>query len=607
MATADQEVIRTDSGLKITRTELGDVEVNIKDEYYLHLNDADCVRTITYRNKASVSVPVKLSNLKCAFFPTFEGFRATVGNEDKTDLLTETLLDYTKLTNVFYDAEIGPEEILTLSITCNSKNFVSLVDDSFFSFTFPEKATYELILHGFNAETHPFVCHINDKRAEKDRDFRSATDSLSFRPISLGKNEPLQIRLLRLSTPAILPTFHFFSRLSKGKQSPLSGLIIILIQHLLSDSIHLVHGFFKNGVPKNDIFIVGIPYSTKAKTVKYLKIERYDNLYTPDNYPFDDIVRSMINIAIQHSKSAQKKILIVEDGGYVVPLLHKEYLREAELFVGAVEQTANGIWRDEDIFEKDHIDYQIPIIDVARSPLKTRLESPLIGRAVCNNIQLLLGREFIEISGREVGIVGFGNTGSRIAKNLADLGAKVTIYSNSYIDLNFAHNEGYRIEEQPEALIGKCRVIIEATGQEWARAKEIAAFQDGSYFINASSKRLGIDYDNFLGMIDESKTQNILGVGARYELTTGKRVTLLADGFPINFFASESVPDKAIDFIPTLLFGSAKLLAEKQGSVKNGIVGFSYEKQEPKEMTEFKKLLLDLQERIAEMHLNKER
>lgn len=581
---------------------IGEAEVRIIDEYFLHLKDADCVRTITYYNKGNNPIPVDLTAIKFAFFPTCENFNVEINGVNKPELLTEDdPAYYSRVIKInFTENQLLPAKKIEIKISCKWKNFVSWIDDCFFTVTYPDRAKYSLILHGLNPENRPYLFHIGDREAIKDTDYFLATDSVIFNDVDLDRNNPLRVKMLILSTARKLPTLNYFSTTNKIN---LSGYIVILIQHLLSDFIHLVDAFLSSRVDKSHVFIVGIPYSTKDKTVKYLKLKGYENLEIPLVYPFDEQVRSTMRKAIEVSKSNGKKILIVEDGGYAVPILHKEFIGEGDRFIGAVEQTSNGIWRDEEILEKYEIPYCIPIIDVARSNIKLRLESPLIGRAVCRNIELLLGKEFLEISGKKVGVTGFGSTGSRIAKTIKDMGAQLTIYSDNSIDLNFAHNEGYKIAHNGLELVKSSNIIIEATGREWAGADEITALQNGTYFVSASSKRMGIKYNEFEGLIDKDKTVNLPGIGVKYHLTTGNTVTLLADGFPVNFFDSESVPDKAIEFIPTILFESAKFLINKKDVVPKGIIGFAPNKTDSDKIKNIKEELNKLEKDIAHRHL----
>jgi S-adenosylhomocysteine hydrolase len=597
MAKKAKTIKKTD----IKKTELkdiGDLSVKIIDEYYLHLKDADCVRTVIYENKGSATIPINLRGTSFAFFSTCENFALNIDGEDKSDILKEDYSDYSKVVLIDLYAHLAPSRVIKIQITCKWKNFVSMIDDCYFSFIFTESASYRFILHGLNPAGRPFSFHINERKAEDNQDFIISRDSVVFEEIKVNQNNPLRIALLIPSTAKNLRTLSFFA--DEGKS--FDGHIILLIQHLLSDFIHLANAISSGGATKSNIFIVGIPYSTKDKTVKYLRQENYPNLYITNIYPFDEQVRKAMQDAIGLSKSSGLPIVIIEDGGYAVPMLHKEMIGESSRFVGAVEQTTNGIWNDEELLYIHKIRLAIPIIDVARSAIKVRLESPLIGKAVCHNLQLLLGREFLEIGGRKIGVVGFGNTGSRIAKTLADLGAHVTVFSDDPIDLHFAEDEGYSVAESAKQIVSNCSLIVEATGREWASTDEIVSFRNGSYFASASSKRKGILYEEFNRLIDKDEIENVPGIGVRYKLPNDNRITLIADGYPVNFFDGESVPDKAIEFIPTILLESAKFLVKNKAKLPKGIIGFSPEKGDSKSIKELKQQLQQLQGSIAKRH-----
>lgn len=127
------------------------------------------------------------------------------------------------------------------------------------------------------------------------------------------------------------------------------------------------------------------------------------------------------------------------------------------------------------------------------------------------------------------------------------------------------------------------------------RKKELLEFNHGSYYVSASSKRLGIDYDEFKSLTKESSKVNLPGIGAKYTLVNDKEVTLLADGFPVNFFMGESVPDKAIAFILVLLFKSAEFVVEKGNTLPNAIIGMNNKQNDQYG-------LYQLQQEIAETH-----
>ncbi|MFQ5454866.1 MAG: hypothetical protein ACE5EA_01525 [Nitrospirota bacterium] len=117
------------------------------------------------------------------------------------------------------------------------------------------------------------------------------------------------------------------------------------------------------------------------------------------------------------------------------------------------------------------------------------------------------------------------------------------------------------------------------------------SFEHGSYFVSASSKRLGIDYDEFKSLIKTDSKINLPGIGVRYTLHNDRNITLLADGLPVNFFIGESVPDKKIAFILALLFKSAEFVISNHENLDNGIIDMKKDEK-----------LNNLQKEISEYH-----
>lgn len=61
-----------------------------------------------------------------------------------------------------------------------------------------------------------------------------------------------------------------------------------------------------------------------------------------------------------------------------------------------------------------------------------------------------------------------------------------------------------------------------------------------------------------------SKGRVVAKEGVEYELVNGNKIVALADGYPINFYSSESVPLEVIDIVLTELFLSATKLAQNK-------------------------------------------
>lgn len=562
----------------------------VKEEFILDHINARIKREIVYSNKSSAEIPINIRSWSFNFPFQCNNFKCFINNVEAKHKIEKG--NYLKiLKNIkTEDVLLKPNDSIKIIIYYVWKNFISFINNIYLEFSFIDEANYQLSISNFPLKDKPYKLIINNKEAKLNEDYFINENSLIINKQLVSPNNLVDINILTVQTPSELSLLSYYT----PSGDKFSDCIIVLIQHLLSDFVHLVKAFNECGAEKDDIFIIGIPYSTKEHTKEYLGLENYKNIKVPIEYPFDDLVRTTLLETINLSESKSKKILIVEDGGYAVPILHNELLDKKDFFLGAVEQTANGIWRDREIKSNSKIDFCIPVINVAESEIKKRLESPLIASAVRRNIELLIGREYFEVKNKCVSIMGYGNTGSMIAESLKSIGAKLKVYDKDIDKRKQAISNKYIVAKSPLDLIKDSDIIVEATGNPdpWCKEEELLELKHGCYFLSASSKRMGIDYNKLNRLTKRDSQIYLPGIGIRYTLHNDNTVTLLANGFPINFFIGESVPDKSIAFILTLLFKSAEF-------VKDNV------KRIPKEIIDMNNNtfgLRELQEDIEKMH-----
>ncbi len=375
------------------------------------------------------------------------------------------------------------------------------------------------------------------------------------------------------------------SEVQKTEKPLFDKYVLILILHLLRDSISLIEAFAKAGADPSDMFIIGIPYSSKASVVKELK--KTFKVFTP-SFPIDEKVVEIVEQALEVCKEKGKKLLIIEDGGYAVPIIHgwkiettkdggyikvpiPKKLRETFKYcMGAVEQTAQGVWRDKEI------ELRIPVLTIASSELKKVLEAPEVGNAVVRNVQELLTKKGDFIRGRNLSVIGYGTIGSEIAKALRDNGAVVVgVADINPINLIAARFDGFYTDSSIN-LVTRSNIIIGATGHCSIGRETISKIAESGkdvVLVNASSKRVEIDVDALEELKDTKRSTDI---GTEYQMPEGNKILLLADGYPVNFYGgSESVPDKIMDVILTELFLCAKKLVTEDfspGIYETGLV-----------------------------------
>lgn len=563
-----------DEGILGKKIETPSLQCSIEDIYTLGLKHAHLKRIIKYRNPSSQKARIDFYSTDHIFSHNCSNFECTV-NGTQVKIQPPNNRDYSKVIIINKpSSSLATGEELEIIINCVWKNFVNFLDDCYLAFSYKQRATYKLTIIGWNIVDRKFKILVNGKNSE-DEDIRFDNTGILFfdyDPKIIIPKDSINIKLLVANTPKQLTVF---DPLFKSGDNIFNDYVVILIQHLLSDFIHLVEKIELYGGKKENTFICGIPYSTKETTVEYLELSGYPQIYTPEEYPFDNNIKNLLRNAINCAKLKGNKILVIEDGGYIFPILHtdKEFQPDKQLFEFIVEQTTNGINRDIDVINENGLKSYSPIVNVAKSHLKSRIESMLIGKTVVNNIELLLSKNFIGIEGKVFGMVGYGDTGKTIAKKLIDRGASGKIFDKStlgHIEASFG--DGLTVVDSPMEAIEKSDIVIESSGSNsaWAGIGEFSKFKNGSYFLSSSSKQLGLNYEE-LEKITLS-TINLPGIGKRYLLTNKNHINLLADGYPINFFMGESVPDNQIQFIIALLFGAAYYGIKNKEQLKPEII-----------------------------------
>ena len=256
-------------------------------------------------------------------------------------------------------------------------------------------------------------------------------------------------------------------------------------------------------------------------------------------------------------------MLIIEDGGYAVPLMHEDddLKSRCNLCYGAVEQTANGIRADRQLLENNILSF--PVMNVAESQIKSERESPLVGTAIIQNINRLLEGYGLGLTSMTVGQIGFGVIGEALAEQMNADNVGLTLYDHIKDRRDSAKEKGFSVVDTLEGLMPDKNLIIGCTGEEVVGVNELKLLNKNIYFVNATSKLKELKRQEFIRSTEQVSRRR--GIGIEYRLKGGREVLirLLADGFPVNFFeSSESIPDKQIQFIPALLLAATGYLVK---------------------------------------------
>lgn len=362
----------------------------------------------------------------------------------------------------------------------------------------------------------------------------------------------------------------------------LQDFVVLAIPHLLKDVEAFVNAFLDSGADPADLTLLGIPYSTKYVEVPRLRRLGVTGVHTPETY--DDFlarVPKILESAVARSAETGKKLLIIEDGGYFTPYLHTPecaamladhgFSSIDQVLQGVVEQTSNGIWRDQKIPE-----LKTEVLSIPDLALKQQIEPPFVGTAVADNVAKLIGKLGDSVKGRDVLVLSYGNIGAEVVEAFQGKQAIVASWDLKPISRIKSRNEGHATKKDPTDLFLDAWLVVGASGVTAIDAQRLDELIEGSkhqrvYLASGSSKRIEIDVAHLAKRASEVEKLQIDGehLGTLYRFENGREIAVLADGYPVNFFGqdAQSVPSEHIAPVLAALYLAAVQLATTEKRV----------------------------------------
>ena len=345
---------------------------------------------------------------------------------------------------------------------------------------------------------------------------------------------------------------------------PLSGHTLFIIQHVLDDLYHLIESFIALGCSADDICVIGIPYSSRSDAGEQIRTLGCQ-VELPQVFPFDGCVFLHLLQTLEKSKKNNKPLIILEDGGYAVPLISQLSSIgrvDTTKIKGAVEQTSRGGWIDEQIARAGQLSF--PVISIPYAMTKKRMEPPYIAEAIHRNLLSLLnvidpvaGAGGIKI----LGMYGFGSIGDKVARYFGNQGSVIYV-SDPMPERSYDALVRARFGRLTPARLEKCDLILGATGATSIGLEVFERIKNGAILGSTSSRQIEIDIEllrrrseseEIIGTIGPCVMQIPMARRFHYAVEGGsKSATVLYDGYPLNF-SGRSLPDHVGDLILSLL------------------------------------------------------
>ncbi len=226
--------------------------------------------------------------------------------------------------------------------------------------------------------------------------------------------------------------------------------------------------------------------------------------------------------------------MLLDDGGDLTALMHKEYSSLLKDVKGVSEETTTGVMALKKMEEEKKL--LIPAINVNDSVTKSKFDN-LYGcrESLVDGIKRATD---VMMSGKTAIVAGFGDVGKGSAASLRQAGARVMVTEADPICALQAAMEGYEVVLMDEA-IGDADIIVTATGnKDIVTADHMRKMKDRSILCNIGH------FDNEIQVeaLKNYKWDEIKPQVHEIEFPDKKRILLLAEGRLVNLGCATGHP-----------------------------------------------------------------
>ena len=221
-----------------------------------------------------------------------------------------------------------------------------------------------------------------------------------------------------------------------------------------------------------------------------------------------------------------KPNLILDDGGDLTALMHKEYADLLKSVKGVSEETTTGVLALKKMESQKKL--LIPAINVNDSVTKSKFDN-LYGcrESLVDGIKRATD---VMMSGKVAIVAGFGDVGKGSAASLRQSGARVMVTETDPICALQAAMEGYEVVLMEEA-IQNADIVVTATGnKDIVTADHIRMMKDRAILCNIGH----FDNEIQVDALKNYKWTEIKPQVHEIELPSKKRIILLAEGRLVN-------------------------------------------------------------------------
>lgn len=334
---------------------------------------------------------------------------------------------------------------------------------------------------------------------------------------------------------------------------PLQDLSAIFTIHHMRDFVVMVRTAAELGLDPADITVIDKEYAYELSTrvdatlgELGFKVERYSDL------------PAAVGRHLSRARGKHQRTIVLDDGGYVFPMLYEHHRPSLQEVVGLIEQTTSGIWR-----LRPYDTLPMPVFSVAESRLKATIESYGVTDAAFRNTRRLLPDVMFE--GRDAVVVGLGRLGMELVPLLRNRRMRVTAHDTDPLPLLELAQRGFSTGSDLVEILGNIRPVV-VFGCSGGRdrpsltRKHFEALNRDCYVVSLTSRDWEFDLPALRSLAVTKQSRG--RVGTTYVLPSGVAVTAVADGHPVNFHYAESMPNEYSDLVLASMLVGACTLAD---------------------------------------------
>lgn len=258
--------------------------------------------------------------------------------------------------------------------------------------------------------------------------------------------------------------------------------------------------------------------------------------------------------------------IIIDDGGDLVSMVHKEFPELIPGIIGGCEETTTGIIRLISMNKAGELKF--PMVLVNNADCKHLFDNRYgTGQSVFDGIDRTTN---LIVAGKNVVVAGYGWCGKGVAMRAKGLGAKVIVTEIDPVKALEAVMDGFSVMPMNHAAkIGDLFVTV--TGCMGVITEEdFNVMKNGAIMCNAGHFDVEVDVAGLekIAVKKEEQRTNIMG----YQLKNGNWVYVLAEGRLVNLAAGDGHPAEIMDMSFAIQALSAAYLVKNKGKLSDMII-----------------------------------